>query len=99
MCAHTHEPTYTHAKRAPAAPLPAQVILDLMKLRKSVGVNARSKITVRKAASDVYAATIDDKLAIKIGRGDWSPNAANANVGRDWKSAVTGQNVAVWAAQ
>jgi alpha-amylase len=28
-------------------------------------------VTVRKAAGDVYAATIDDKIAMKIGPGDW----------------------------
>ena len=28
-------------------------------------------MTVRKAAGDVYAATIDDKIAMKIGPGDW----------------------------
>lgn len=38
-----------------------------------VCAGCRSKVTVRKAATDVYAATIDDKLAMKIGSGDWSP--------------------------
>ena len=38
-----------------------QLIIDLVKLRKSAGLNARSKVAVRKAAGDVYAATIDDK--------------------------------------
>ena len=76
-----------------------KVILDLIQLRKATGVNARSKVTVRKAAADVYAATVDDKLAMKIGRGDWSPGAAGVNVGREWRLAVTGQNVAVWVAE
>ena len=35
-----------------------------------------------------------DKIAVKIGRGDWSPNSAG---GKEWRVAVTGQNVAVWA--
>jgi hypothetical protein len=33
-----------------------------MALRKSVGLNARTKATVRKASGDVYAATLDDKV-------------------------------------
>ncbi len=28
-------------------------------------------MTVKKAAADVYAATIDDKVAVKLGPGDW----------------------------
>ena len=51
---------------------------------------------MRKAAGDVYAATIDDKIAMKIGRGDWSPNSAG---GKEWKLVVTGQNVAVWSCE
>jgi alpha-amylase len=46
-------------------------ILELMALRKKHGINCRSKVTVKKAASEVYAATIDDKIAMKIGPGDW----------------------------
>lgn len=38
----------------------------------------RSKVTIRKASADVYAATIDDKVAMKIGPGDWSPNMVGA---------------------
>ncbi|KIY94390.1 alpha-amylase, putative [Monoraphidium neglectum] len=76
-----------------------QLILDLVAVRKSYGINSRSKVAVRKAAGDVYAATIDDKIALKIGRGDWSPNSAGINVGqKEWKLTVTGHNVAVWVA-
>lgn len=39
------------------------------------------------------------QVAMKIGRGDWSPNGANVNVGqKEWKLTVSGQNVAVWVA-
>ena len=68
-------------------------------MRKKHQLNARSKVTVRKAAGDVYAATIDDKVAMKIGRGDWSPNMARIDVGqKEWTKACTGQNFAVWEA-
>ncbi|KAI8469622.1 MAG: glycoside hydrolase superfamily [Monoraphidium minutum] len=76
-----------------------KLILDLVQVRKDNGLNARTKVTVRKVAGDVYAATFDDKVALKIGRGDWSPNGANVNVGqKEWKLTVSGQNVAVWVA-
>jgi hypothetical protein len=36
---------------------------------------------------------------MKIGRGEWSPNSTGTNVGqKEWRLAVTGQNVAVWEA-
>ncbi len=54
-------------------------------------------MTVRKATADVYAATIDDKVAMKIGSGDWSPNSTGTRLqGRDLKLAVSGPNFAVW---
>ncbi|KAI8464175.1 MAG: PRLI-interacting factor E, partial [Monoraphidium minutum] len=78
-----------------------RVVLELMNIRRSMGISARSKVAVRKAAPDVYAATIDDKVAMKIGRGDWSPSQANLNLGnkvKEWKLACSGQNMAVWIA-
>jgi hypothetical protein len=55
-------PPPTHLKPNPPHPDPPQLILDLIKVRQTTGLNARSKVTVRKAAADVYAATIDDKV-------------------------------------
>ena len=63
-------------------------ILELVGLRRKHGINCRSKVAVKKAASDVYAAFIDDKLAVKIGSGDWSPGA--------WKVVSSGANYCVW---
>jgi alpha-amylase len=53
-----------------------------------------SQVTVAKAGNDLYAATIEDKLHMKIGPGDWSPN--HNNVPGKWKSVCTGRNFAVW---
>lgn len=54
----------------------------------------RSKVTIRKAAGDVYAATIDDKVAMKIGPGDWSPNSVGIKVnGKEFKVVVSGFQV------
>ena len=46
-------------------------IQELVAIRKRNGISCRSKVTVKKAAGDVYAAVIDDKIAVKIGPGDW----------------------------
>jgi len=69
-------------------------IRELIKLRRAHKINARSKVTVAKAGNDLYAATIEDKLHMKIGPGDWSPN--HNNVPGKWKSVCTGRNFAVW---
>lgn len=53
------------------------------------------QIVVNKASSDVYAATIDEKVCMKIGHGDWSPNQAKIG-GHKWKSASQGKNYSVW---
>jgi alpha-amylase len=60
----------------------------------------RSKVTVRKAAADVYAATVDDKIAMKIGTGNWSPRDSQlkGTGGREYKLAASGPNFAVWEA-
>lgn len=49
-------------------------------------------------AGDVYAATINDSVAIKIGRGDWSPNMAKieAKGAQGWVKACNGHNWACW---
>ncbi|KAJ9522476.1 hypothetical protein QJQ45_008233 [Haematococcus lacustris] len=70
------------------------LIIKLCELRKRHGLNARSKVTVRKATADVYAATIDDKIAMKIGSGDWSPKSSGIKLGNhDLKLAVSGINL------
>lgn len=75
-----------------------QAILDLLALRKKHNLDCRAKVTVRKAAGDVYAATINDKIAVKIGSGDWSPNSAKIEApgGSKWVRACSGKNWACW---
>jgi alpha-amylase len=73
-------------------------IRELLAVRKRVGISASSKVTVRRASADVYAATVDDKLAMKIGHGDYSPNrdtSIQCGVPK-WKCTVSGINFAVW---
>ena len=59
----------------------------------------RVQVTILKAATDVYAATVDKKLAMKVGWGDWSPETANVQVGqKSWALNCSGPNFAVWEA-
>lgn len=75
-------------------------ILELLAIRKRNGINARSKVQVKKATADVYAALIDEKVAVKIGPGDWSPNHNGIKInGKDLKLCCSGYQFAVWEGQ
>ncbi len=67
-----------------------QEINDLIRIRKAQGIHAESKVTIVVADSSKYAATIDNKIAVKIGPGDWNP-------GTGWNLVASGSNYAVWA--
>jgi alpha-amylase len=57
------------------------------------------QVVILKATVDTYAATVDNKVAMKVGPGDWSPTGANLQVGqKDWKLACSGPNFAIWEA-
>lgn len=76
-----------------------KAILELMAIRKRNGINCRSRVVIKKASNDSYAAVVDDKVAMKIGYGNWSPNSANIQVGqKEWKLGSSGPNFAVWEA-
>ena len=75
-----------------------QSIRELLAVRKQCGLHASSKVTIRRATADVYAATVDDVLAMKIGFGEYSPNrdtSISCGVKR-WECTVSGVNFAVW---
>lgn len=76
-------------------------ILDLLSLRRRRGLSCRSAVVVRKAAADVYAATVDGSVAVKIGRGDWSPEKGKVEApdGRRWRLSLSGSGWAVWEAE
>lgn len=74
-------------------------IKALLKIRKRIGIGNRSKIVVLKATNDVYAASIDKKIVVKVGSGNWSPQDTGLQIGqKDWKLATSGANFAVWDA-
>ncbi len=62
-------------------------------------MHACSQVEIREANEEVYAATVDDKLAMKIGPGVWDPSKAGINVGQKaWLLAVNGPGFMVWEA-
>jgi hypothetical protein len=65
-------------------------INKLMAIRKANGINAYSSVSVSNA-STFYSATIDGKIAVKIGPGSWSPS------GIGWVLNTYGTDYAVWS--
>jgi len=70
-------------------------IVDMVKLRKFVRIHARSTVVNMARQADLYAAVIDDVMAVKIGPGNWSPNSA-AVLGAKWDRQVDGPGFAIW---
>ncbi len=64
-------------------------IKTLLAIRKAQGITSTSTVVINAADSSKYAATIDGKVAVKIGPGSWSP-------GTGWTQAASGVNYAVW---
>lgn len=72
----------------------------LLRSRRAAGLHARSAVKIQRAAAGVYAATVDDRVAVKIGPSDWSPSAAGVDVGqREWRLETSGPSFAVWRAE
>lgn len=67
-----------------------QTIVSLIKLRRRAGLHAESGVNILTAQADLYAATIDDKVALKLGPAPWQPD------GDGWESALDGDDFAVW---
>ncbi len=61
----------------------------LIRLRKEEGLHARSAVDIREAGHGLYAAVVDGRVAVKLGRRDWHP-------GWGWRLAVDGERFAVW---
>ena len=67
-------------------------ILEMIKARDRAGIHSRSKVKVAECRDDVYAAIVDDRLAMKIGPGQWHP-------GSGWAKCCTGEGYAIWMAE
>ena len=56
-------------------------------------------MTVHKAANDHYAASVDDKILLKIGPGEWTPTAAGVQLaGQEPRLALSGFQFDVYEA-
>ncbi len=64
-------------------------IQKLTDIRIQQGINSKSNVDIQVAEQGLYAAIIDEKVAMKIGPNDWYP-------GSDWTLATSGLNYAIW---
>ena len=67
-----------------------ECIQRLIQVRKNAGLHARSAAAIHEARQGLYAATIDGKVAVKLGSRDWNP-------GGGWQLAAHGDRFAVWS--
>ncbi len=65
-------------------------IKTLIAIRKRNQLKSNSALNIAVAQQNLYAATIDNKVAMKIGSGSWSPS------GTGWVVAASGTDWAVW---
>ncbi|EEF42189.1 alpha-amylase 3, chloroplastic [Ricinus communis] len=68
-------------------------IASLISLRKRNEIHCRSSVKITKAERDVYAAIIEEKVAMKIGPGHYEPPS-----GKNWSMAIEGKDYKVWEA-
>jgi alpha-amylase len=66
-----------------------QRIERLLRVRRDSGLHARSTVELREAGRGLYAAVVDDRVAMKLGSRAWSP-------GPGWQLAADGERFAVW---
>ncbi|XP_010256483.1 PREDICTED: alpha-amylase 3, chloroplastic-like [Nelumbo nucifera] len=69
-------------------------ISALISLRHRTKITCRSAVQITKAEREVYAAVIDEKVAMKIGPGYYEPPGASGR----WVLAVEGRDYKVWEA-
>ncbi|PHV12497.1 alpha-amylase C-terminal beta-sheet domain-containing protein [Chitinimonas sp. BJB300] len=64
-------------------------IKALILLRNEQSITSTSEVAIQRAESGLYAAIVDNKVAVKIGPADWSPGAG-------WTLRTSGNQYAVW---
>jgi Alpha amylase, catalytic domain/Starch-binding module 26/Alpha-amylase C-terminal beta-sheet domain/Chitobiase/beta-hexosaminidase C-terminal domain/Secretion system C-terminal sorting domain len=62
----------------------------MIKLRKDNLLSSTSTLNIVAASNNLYAAIIDDKVAMKLGSDNWSPS------GTGWTLKISGNNFAIW---
>ncbi|MFO0842217.1 MAG: alpha-amylase C-terminal beta-sheet domain-containing protein [Gemmataceae bacterium] len=68
-----------------------ETIGRLIRARRMTGVHSESPVRITAAEGGLYAAVIDDRLAVRLGGRDWTPP------GRGWQMIASGERFAVWA--
>ncbi|KAM7487400.1 hypothetical protein LguiB_024884 [Lonicera macranthoides] len=69
-------------------------ISSLISIRNRNKIHCRSIVQITKAERDVYAAIIDEKVAVKIGPGYYEPPSGT----QKWSLAIEGGDYKVWEA-
>ncbi|KAI4384241.1 hypothetical protein MLD38_002421 [Melastoma candidum] len=69
-------------------------ISSLISLRNRNRIHCRSTVKIVKAERDVYAAIVDEKVAVKIGPGHFEPAVGHQR----WSVAIEGNDYKVWQA-
>jgi alpha-amylase len=64
-------------------------IKKLAQLRHDLGIHRASQLEIVVADDSQYAAKVDGKLAVRLGRGGWEPGAG-------WKARMNGPGFAIW---
>ncbi|XP_052172660.1 alpha-amylase 3, chloroplastic isoform X2 [Diospyros lotus] len=67
-------------------------ISELIALRNRNKIHCRSTVQITKAERDVYAAIVDEKVAMKLGPGHYEPPAGP----QSWSLAIEGKDYKVW---
>ncbi|WP_264564165.1 starch-binding protein [Flavobacterium sp. N3904] len=62
----------------------------MIKIRKDNGLSSTSNLNIVAATNNLYAAIIDDKVAMKLGSDSWSPS------GTGWILKLSGTGFAIW---
>jgi hypothetical protein len=62
----------------------------MIKIRKDNGLSSTSALNIVAATNNLYAAIIDDKVAMKLGSDSWSPS------GTGWTLKLSGTGFAIW---
>lgn len=65
-------------------------LLALCSIRRDANIHSTSSINICAAGFGIYAAIIDNKVAVKLGTQGWSPGDAG------WEMACAGSEFAVW---
>ncbi|KAK4263408.1 hypothetical protein QN277_028819 [Acacia crassicarpa] len=68
---------------------------SLISIRKRNNIHCRSTVQILKAERDVYAAVVDEKLAMKIGPGHFEPPTRSSG---GWSLTCEGRDYKLWEA-